>query len=136
MPNVYGPEDLTKQSRKTILVVEDDIHVGYFLAQALKEEVSYKVIFATDGLQALRMIRTVLPDLILLDYHLPHMDGFELIDHLRASTESEHIPVILISGNLPERLPKRKNVMYLKKPFELDALLQHVTDLLERSTPA
>ena len=136
MQNAYDLEDgATIQAFKTILVVEDDIHVGYLLSQTLKETASYRVIFATDALQALNMIHIVLPDLIVSDYHLPQMDGLALIDHLRASNESEHIPVILISGNLPARLPMRKKVTYLKKLFELDALLQQVPHLLVQSTP-
>ena len=82
--NLYSVEKQAKlQAAKTILVIEDDLHVGYVLAQALKEEFSSKVIFATDALQALKMIRLVLPDLIMLDYHLPHMDGLAFIDLLR-----------------------------------------------------
>lgn len=93
MHNLSSVEKQTKmQATTTILVIEDDLHVGYVLAQALKEKFSSKVIFATDALQALKMIRFVLPDLILLDYHLPQMDGLAFIDHLRTGIESEHIP--------------------------------------------
>ncbi|GHO80290.1 hypothetical protein KSD_80610 [Ktedonobacter sp. SOSP1-85] len=73
------------QAATTILVIEDDLHVGYMLAQALKEEFSCKVIFATDALQALKMIRLVLPDLILLDYHLPQMDGLAFLAQMNVA---------------------------------------------------
>ncbi|GHO70396.1 hypothetical protein KSC_092880 [Ktedonobacter sp. SOSP1-52] len=76
------------------------------------------------------MIRLVLTDLVLLDYHLPQMDGLAFLAHLRTSIESEQIPVVLISGSLPAYLPRHQNVIALKKPFDVDILLEHVTYLL------
>lgn len=115
---------------KTILIVEDDIDIGYFLAQAFREEEHYKVLFATDGFQALKMVHTVIPHVILLDYVLPRMNGLQIIEQLRASEQFQQTPIILMSANLPQDISQRDDVLILHKPFDLDVLLTKVKEIL------
>jgi CheY-like chemotaxis protein len=121
-----------KQQTRTILIVEDDIEIGYFLAQALREEPHYQVLFATDGFQALKMVRTLAPDLVLLDYLLPRVNGLEVAEQLRASEieKLRQVPIILMSANLPQKSSLRDDITILHKPFDLDALLEQVKGML------
>ena len=116
---------------KTILIVEDDAEMGAFLIQALKDETPYQALLVTDGFQALKAIRTIRPNLFLLDYQLPSMDGLELYDHLHASEGLEQIPMLLMSAHPPQREIKQRGLRCLEKPFELEELLQTVRELLE-----
>jgi len=68
----------------TILVVEDDPDPGLVLLRFLEEEVPCRVVLSPDGFQALKLVRSITPQLFLLDYNLPSMDGLELVDTLRA----------------------------------------------------
>jgi CheY-like chemotaxis protein len=116
---------------KTILIVEDNIDLGFCLAQSLKEETSFRVLFATDGTQALKMIHLMHPQLVLLDYLLPGSNGLYVLEQMRATKGLENIPVILMSANLPAQLPAQKHLYPVPKPFELDMLIQRIQQLLK-----
>lgn len=83
--------------QKMILVVEDDGFLLSMYATKLNLE-NYKVLQATTGVQALKMIAKDLPDLILLDLKLPEMDGFEVLKNIKASQETKGIPVIVLTN--------------------------------------
>jgi CheY-like chemotaxis protein len=130
---MIGTHAAHKQQTKTILIVEDDIEIGYFLAQALKEEPRYQVIFATDGFQALKMVESLVPNLVLLDYLLPRVNGLEVAEQLRASEMEalREVPIILMSANLPGCVSLRKDIITLHKPFDLDGLLGRIKRILD-----
>lgn len=115
---------------KTILVVEDDDSIGTFLVEALSQETPYRAVLVTDGLQALKAVDAIKPSLCITDYCLPSMDGIELYDRLQASQELQGTPVILMSAYLPEQEVKKRKLISLNKPFELDDLLNTVNKLL------
>lgn len=83
--------------QKIILVVEDDGFLLSMYATKLNLE-NYKVIQATTGVQALKVVSKELPDLILLDLKLPEMDGFEVLKNLKANKETSSIPVIVLTN--------------------------------------
>ncbi len=115
---------------KTVLIVEDDRDVGEFMVQALRLETSYHPLLASDGFQALKVVREIKPDLLLLDYHLPSMDGLELYDRLHTTKEVADIPTIMMSANLPLRETRERKITCLTKPIELDELLHTIEHLL------
>lgn len=115
---------------KTILVVEDDDSIGALLVEALSQETPYQAVLVTDGLQALQLVHQVKPCLFITDYRLPHMDGIELYDRLRSSRELADTPAIIMSAYLPEEEVKKRKLVCLNKPFELDELLNTVEKLL------
>ena len=55
----------------TIFVVEDDADLSFVLSEYLKEEVPCRVVLSPDGFEALKLVRSIIPDLFLLDYNLP-----------------------------------------------------------------
>lgn len=114
----------------TILIVEDDLEIGFVLAQLLKEEIPARVLFATDGFQALKMLRVLHPTLCVLDYQLPQMDGLELVEHLRATSGYEQIPIVFMSANLPREAVEARGLVGIEKPFDLDTLVDMVNALL------
>ena len=83
--------------QKVILVVEDDGFLLSMYATKLNLE-NYKVLQATTGVQALKVVAKDLPDLILLDLKLPEMDGFEVLKNLKASKETKAVPVIVLTN--------------------------------------
>ena len=115
---------------KTILIVEDDPDIGEFLVHAIMQETSFHPLLASDGFQALKLVREIKPDLLLLDYQLPSMNGLELYDRLHTSKKAADIPSIMMSANLPLREARQRKIMCLKKPVELDELLQTIEQFL------
>ncbi len=115
---------------KTILVVEDDEDVGAFVVNALVTETPYQALLATNGQQALEIVRSLKPNLLLLDYRLPDMNGLEIYDLIHEQKEYTDVHAILMSANMPKEATKERNIVALKKPFELDELLQTIESLL------
>src|SRR5436190_14694232 len=96
-----GTENLVQKhpmATKMIFIVEDDEAVGTLLVQAIEQETSYQAELASDGLQALKMLRTVKPDLLILDYGLPDINGLELYDTIHAVKALERLPALIISA--------------------------------------
>ena len=124
-------EHMVKEGEeKTILVVEDDIDIGLFLISALSEDSAYHTLLVPDGMRALDVVSEVKPSLLILDYHLPKIDGLEVYDRMHTIKELREIPSIMISANLPERELAKRSIIGIKKPFELDEFLELVEKLL------
>nr|BBH90344.1 hypothetical protein KTC_50950 [Thermosporothrix sp. COM3] len=119
-----------KSSKKTILLVEDDENIGEVLIQVISEETPYIAILATDGFEALKTVNEIKPDLFILDYHLPHMNGLELYDQLHARHELSHVPAIMISARLPKAELHQRHIQGMHKPLDLDEFLQAIDELL------
>lgn len=135
--HAYAPADIqnTRSASKTILVVEDDADLSDLILQVLdlhseQEKTSYHAILAVDSMQALEAVKSIKPDLFLLDYYLPRMDGLELYDRLHSSPGLEQVPTIFISANPPQQEIEKRNLVSLKKPFNLKDLLHAIDRLL------
>ena len=82
---------------KTILVVEDETTIGALLMQIILQETPHQVLLVTDGFQALKVIREIMPNLFILDYRLPSMNGIDLYDQLHTIKGLEHTPKCLLT---------------------------------------
>lgn len=122
--------DVEDLEHKIILVIEDDASVGACLVEAITQETPYMAFLVTEGEHALQVLEDVKPDLLLLDYFLPHMSGLELYDQLHEYEPLADIPVIMISANLPQEEVDHRNLIGLQKPFELDHLLTTIRTAL------
>ncbi len=79
---------------KKILLVEDDIHIGEVLMQAISQETPFIAILVQSGDEALNTIKNIKPNLFILDYQLPRMNGIELYDKLHAIVEFTQVAAI------------------------------------------
>ena len=127
-----GTESLAREAQeatKTILVVEDDLAIASFLVAAIEQETPYRAIMATDSYAALELVRHFIPNLLLLDYRLPGMNGIELYDRLK---EVAPIPAILMTASrqLPQEQIQQRQLITFRKPFELDVVLATIETLL------
>ena len=115
-----------RRKTTTILVVESDAEIGSLLLEALSQKTSYQVVLLTHSLQALQVARSIKPDLFILNYHLPQVNGIELYDQLHAIKELKHVPAIMVAADLPEQEVEQREIVGLKKPFEMDELLDAI----------
>jgi len=122
----------THQAMKIILIVEDDPDTGSFLVQTLLLETPYHPIWVTDGFAALKIVHGLKPDLFILDYQLPRINGIELYDHLRTIKELAEVPAILITASIgmPRRRVEKRQIVGLRKPLELSEFLATIEELL------
>jgi CheY-like chemotaxis protein len=119
----------------TILLVEDNEMNRNMLSRRLERR-GYAVIIAVDGVQALEMVRSEAPDLVLMDMSLPEMDGWEVVRRLRADGSTGHLPIIALtahamSGDRERALEAGCND-YDVKPVDLPRLEEKIRALLER----
>jgi len=114
----------------TILVIDDNVHLQIAFKKVLTSS-GYRVELAGDGEEALRLARSIRPDVILLDMLLPKLGGVEVLRALKADRATKTIPVIALSG-LPmsneTRLRRDGAISYLQKSNleDLDVLLQAI----------
>lgn len=99
------------------------------------ENHSLEVMTAQDRVDAIEKLHERLPDLMLLDIEMPHMDGYELLDHVRADARLRHIPVVMItsrSGQKHRRKARKAGAdAYLTKPYQEADLIEQVADMLD-----
>jgi|ERR1051326_4511697 DNA-binding response OmpR family regulator len=120
-----------ESANQTILLVEDDEDISFFMTQVLEHETPYEAVHVPDATSALEVADTVKPDLFILDYRLPDLNGLELSDRLHSIEGLEAVPTMMISANtLPRSELRQRHITYLKKPFDLSHLLAAVEKLL------
>src|SRR5262245_4136762 len=107
-----------EELKKRILVVDDSESLGEFF-QSVLDEAGYDVATASSGEEGLEKTKALKPDLILLDFIMPGMDGLELLTRLRSDFAPPVPPVILCSGfDLSEEEALRRGaLMFLRKPI-------------------
>jgi CheY-like chemotaxis protein len=98
--------------------------------QMITQETHYQVFSVPDGLEALDLVRNIKPQLLILDYRLPTLHGIELYDRLHNTEGLEEVPAIMLSINAPIREINQRQIMYVKKPFDLYQLLEAIDKLL------
>lgn len=112
-----------------ILIVDDSPTVRKIVQLTLQRD-GMNVIAANDGLGALAAVSDYLPDLILLDINLPHMDGYHICQIIRKNPDFRETPIIMLSGRdgLFDKMRGRLvgSSEYLTKPFDSNDLVQTV----------
>lgn len=107
-----------------VLVVDDDADVRESIEDVLRDT-GYETYAAENGREALKILDTIQPPcLLLLDLMMPDLNGWEVLNELRAQKRLNEYPVVVMSAVKPELMPQ--GVPWLRKPFELDVLLAAV----------
>jgi chemosensory pili system protein ChpA (sensor histidine kinase/response regulator) len=130
-PLTLAPKKASDRLRKLVMVVDDSVTVRKATSDMLKRN-GMDVITARNGLEAIELLETSVPDLILLDIEMPRMDGFEVASWVRAQDKPVcDIPVIMITSRIGEKHRNRAEAIgvneYLCKPFKEDSLLQSIS---------
>ncbi len=116
---------------KTILVVDDELASAEVLSLILEEE-GYRTFCAANGQQALARVRDLRPNLVVLDFMMPVINGAEVVSELRNSDETRAVK-IMMNSSLPEESVRQHTTAYdafLRKPYNVDVALEMIKDLL------
>lgn len=124
-----------KGDESSVLVVDDNEVNRDLLARRLQRQ-GHAVTVAEDGLQALELMRSAPFDLVLLDIMMPHMNGYQVLENLKADEKLRHIPVIMISAvddiDSIVRCIELGAEDYLSKPFNPVLLKARISACLEK----
>ena len=123
-----------QEKKHTILIVDDEEEIRKMLNIFL-DTVDFKVVESENGKQAIRMVASVKPDLIVLDLGLPDMDGKEVITQLRQWTQ---VPIVVLTVRSEDsEIAAALNMGaddYVTKPFNAEVLLAHINANLRKAT--
>ncbi|MCU0465950.1 MAG: response regulator transcription factor [Anaerolineae bacterium] len=122
-------------SGERILVIEDEARIAQFIERGLIYE-GYRVNVARDGQTGLNIARDNPPDLVILDWMMPGLDGLEVCRRLRAASD---VPILMLTAkdDVTDRVAALDTGAddYLVKPFSIDELMARVRALFRRATP-
>jgi chemosensory pili system protein ChpA (sensor histidine kinase/response regulator) len=127
------------ESPGVVMVVDDSLTVRR-VSQRLLERNGYEVLLAKDGVDALRQLQDVQPDVMLVDIEMPRMDGFDLTRNVRSNPATRGIPILMITSRTAEK--HRNHALelgvneYLGKPYQEDQLLSLIRRYLAERASA
>ena len=133
---------MNKEEQKHVLVVDDEADIRGYLRSAL-EDAEFSVETASDGLEALEMVRRDPPDLISLDLVMPRHSGAKFYRELQKDRQLSKIPVLIVTGHARDELGKADFEemtmsgpgVYLEKPVRPDTYVAAVRRLLSMEGP-
>ncbi|MFP4084579.1 MAG: PleD family two-component system response regulator [Desulfonatronovibrio sp.] len=114
-----------------ILVVDDEVHVRMLLEQTLEdlvEDYGLEIITSGDGLEALELIRSAVPDLVFLDVMMPQMNGYEVCKAVSKEPELQDVKIVLLTAK-GQDVDRRQGLemgafKFMTKPFDPDEVLE------------
>lgn len=118
---------------KTILHVEDNFD-NRLLIRRILTACGYSVVDAENGVRALETVKTLRPDLILMDINMPDMDGYTLTNHIKSLPGMTGIPIVAITANVMKG--DREKTLdagcdgYIEKPIDIDRFIDLVSSLV------
>lgn len=124
----------TNELKPLILLVEDHEELRSHLAEQFS--LTYQVVEAGNGKEALELAVDLIPDLVITDIRMPVMDGIELCSRLKTNVKTSHIPIILLTAKVSDE-DRLKGLdtgadAYITKPFEPKILVVTVKNLIEK----
>ena len=155
LPGAQGPVQALKHSealapivaeklasnatQHTVLYIEDNLSNLNLIEHILSRRPAVRLLSAMQGRRGLELAREQRPDLILLDLHLPDIQGDEVLQHLRAEAATQNVPVVMLSADATprqaERLLEAGAKAYLTKPLDVKQFLQVLEENLQSKMP-
>ena len=124
---------MSNGAEKTILVADDESHILNVVSLKLRNA-GYRVLTASDGQEALEIAMQEQPDLLLTDYHMPHLSGLELCRKLKQDPSIRPIPAIMLTARgyhlEPEDTEQSGILQMISKPFSPRHLLTAVEEVI------
>jgi len=118
---------------KKILIVDDEPNIVMSLEYTFKKN-NYEVFIARDGQEALDIVKTNYPDVIILDIMMPMVDGYATLEQIRKDTNLKHTKVMFLSAKNKDNDIKKGIALgadaYLTKPFSIKKVVDQVMELL------
>ncbi len=122
-----------------ILIIEDVVSVIQFISAALAAD-PVQIVTASDGRKGQELVAELLPDLVLLDLALPEVDGFDVLDSIRANSATATTPVVIITAHgdssTVAEARNRGADGFLAKPFQPAELRRVIDRFLPHATAA
>ena len=121
--------------KKKILIVDDEQSITSLLKFALEKTEIYEVTGENEGTKTLALIRSVRPDLLILDVNMPDANGAEIAAAVKADASTRALPIIFLTGNVTDEEAAAGLTIggypALGKPINMERLLEHIQKSLK-----
>jgi len=122
----------------TLLLVEDDMFVSDIYLTKLRKE-GFQVESAIDGRDALKKMKTLVPDMVLLDLMMPYVDGMEVLEFMKQDKKLASVPVIVLTNlsekeNINRAMQLGADDYIIKSHFTPSEVLEKIQSLLNKKT--
>ena len=119
---------------KRILIIDDEENFCYFVKKNLEATGNFEVSVCNDSREAIKVVREMLPDLILLDILMPRKDGTTIAVELKESEDTKDIPVVFLTALVSEQETKKhENIIgetcFVSKPVKTEELISIINKL-------
>lgn len=120
--------------KRTILLIDDEVDLVAAVAFQLRAKKGYEVITAYDGVEGMKKLETIDPDLVILDINMPKMGGIEFYHNICDDKSRTRYPVLVLTArsNLEQIFIDLNADGFMSKPFELDDLMTEVERILDK----
>ena len=129
------PLDALETGKKKVLIVDDDPEIVELIVDVLVHDDRFEVKTASSGYDAGMLTQQIRPDLILLDYMLPDVNGNVVCQTIRKNPEFENVKIIIVSGVIKQdeinHLLKSGAEDFIRKPFDITELTDKITAVLQ-----
>jgi len=129
------PLDALETGKKKVLIVDDDPEIVELIVDVLVHDDRFEVKTASSGYDAGMLTQQMRPDLILLDYMLPDVNGNVVCQTIRKNPEFENVKIIIVSGVIKQdeinHLLKSGAEDFIRKPFDITELTDKITAVLQ-----
>src|SRR2546426_7860962 len=127
------PADALNNGKRRILVVDDDPEIVELFVDVLERDGRFEVKTAATGYDAGIQTKEFMPDLIILDYMLPDINGNVVCQTIRSKPEFEHTKIVIVSGVVDQNeindLLKAGADDFVKKPFNIEKVIDRIGEL-------
>jgi len=117
-------------ARKCILIVENDDTHAALLREVISKGTSHHIFLASNAFAALKFVRHIIPQLLILNQSLPDMDGFELYTRLHMMKELHNVPTLMLGTQVPPTATDHCEMTRLNKPYDSDMLITAIEALI------
>ena len=129
------PLDNLESGKKKVLIVDDDAEIVELMVDVLVRDGRFEVRTATSGYDAGILTQQFAPDIIILDYMLPDVNGNVVCQTIRKNPAFEHVKIVIVSGVVNQEeindLLKSGADEFVKKPFNIEKLIERIGHMLE-----
>ncbi len=129
------PLDNLDTGRRKVLVVDDDAEIVELFVDVLTRDGRFEVRTASSGYDAGVLTQEFMPDLMILDYMLPDLNGNVVCQTIRNNPKFEHMKIIIVSGVVNQdeidELKQAGANDFVKKPFNIEKLIERMVELLQ-----
>jgi two-component system cell cycle response regulator DivK len=130
---------MNTDSKKPLILAIDDNEMNLKLLRGIMDYAGYDLEVAESAEEGLEKAKTIKPDLVLMDLHLPEMDGFEATRRLRKHSDYINIPILAVSGygmaHNQDKLLESGFNGFLQKPIKLQEVLETLAKCLDAKLP-